>query len=77
MNLSKFTNVEFEYSTILPYDISDKSIVPIKCNEYGDIVGIDNPTWKDYEYNYNLHIMEERYNVLLFEAGMARMMFSR
>jgi len=78
MNLSKFTNIEFEYSTILPYDISGNSAkIPVLCDERGNILGIHNPNWKDYEYSYNLHIMEERYNVLLFNGGMASLMFSR
>jgi hypothetical protein len=78
MNLSKFTNVEFEYTTILPYDISGATApIPVLCDPNGNVMGVFNPNWKDYEYSYNLHIMEERYNVLLFEAGMVRLMFSR
>ncbi len=94
MNLSKFTRVEFEYTTILPYDVSGESApVPEVCDAYlggfaanldqgGDgkaqlLKGVYNPDWKDYGYSYDLHIMEERYNVLLFESGMARLMFSR
>ena len=78
MNLSKFTNIEFEYTTILPYDISGENApVPVLCNEDGNVMGVFNPNWKDYEYSYNLHIMEERYNVLIFQSGMCRLMFSR
>ena len=78
MNLSKFTDIEFEYSTILPYDVSGASApIPVYCDKDGNIIGVNNPNWKDYEYSYNLHVIEERYNVLLFEAGMARLMFSR
>ena len=78
MNLSKFSKVEFEFSTILPYDVSGVSAqIPVLCDATGNIIGIHNPNWKDYEYSYNLHIMEERYNILSFESGMARLMFSR
>jgi hypothetical protein len=78
MNLSKFTDVEFEYTTILPYDTSgNNAVVPVICDKDGNILGVDNPTWKDYEYSYNLHIMEEKYNVLMFESGMARLAFRR
>ena len=79
MNLSRFKNIDFEYTTILPFDVSGNSgpAIPTMCDEDGNIIGVYNPTWKDYEYSYNLHVMEERYNVLIFESGMARLMFSR
>ena len=76
MNLSKFTTVELEYTTMLPYD---SSAVPIPCyfDVSGNILGINNPSWKDYDHTYNLHLIQERYNILSFEAGMAKLMFSR
>ena len=79
MNLSRFKNIDFEYTTILPFDVSGNfgPAIPTMCDEDGNIIGVHNPTWKDYEYSYNLHVMEERYNVLIFESGMARLMFSR
>ena len=74
INLSKFNRVEFEYSTILPYDLSAGLVI---CDEYGNILGVNRPTWMDNEYNYNLHIMEERLNILSFEGGMASLLFGR
>jgi hypothetical protein len=73
INLSKFNKIEFEFNTILPYDIS---ATINSCNEDGSIQGTTNPTWKDYEYCYNLHVIEERYNILKFEGGMGYLMFS-
>ena len=72
INLSKFTNVEFEFNTILPYDMS---VNIMECDKEGNIRGFNNPNWKDYGYTYNLHIMEERYNILRFEAGIGTLMF--
>ena len=80
MNLSKFTDIEFEFSTILPYsgyDPSRNSVVPKSCDEENIIYGVTNPSWKDYNYSFNLHIMEERYNVLEFSQGMASLLFTR
>ena len=75
MNLCKFTNVELEYTTILPYD---NSSVAVPCSAYSlqdNILVVNNPSWKDYDYTYNLHLIQERYNILAFEAGMVRLVF--
>jgi hypothetical protein len=80
MNMSRFSNIAFEFSTILPFhrpvDASDS--IPVVCNKNGDnlILGFNNPTWEDYNYNFDIHIMEERYNVLVFSNGMANYMFA-
>jgi hypothetical protein len=74
INLSKFNKVEFEVTTIQPYKVS---MTPTRCNIDGDIIGENDPDWKDYEYSFNFHIMEERYNILNFDSGMATLMFGR
>ena len=79
INLSKFTNIEFEFSTILPYSEFDpsNSLVINNCDKEDIIYGVRRPTWKDYNYSFNLHIMEERYNMLVFSGGMVQLMFTR
>ena len=78
MNMSRFHEVMMEFSTIqpfhTPFDASDNS--PIICDEGAGIYGVSNPNWKDYNYNFDLHIMEERYNVLVFAGGMANLAFA-
>jgi len=77
MNMSRFSNITFEFSTMLPFHrpIEPSDNQPIKCNDENVVQGMYNPTWKDYNYNYDIHIMEERYNVLVFSGGMATLMF--
>ena len=41
----------------------------------GAVVSVIEPTYIDFNYNYNLHIMEERYNILEFSGGMAKLLF--
>ena len=41
----------------------------------GEIHTVDNPDFTTFDYNFNLHIMEERYNVLQISSGMARYLF--
>lgn len=80
INLSKFTNIEFEYSTIQPYDLSyinyQQTLIPPCDDGIGNILGVENPNVLDYLYRYNLHIMQEKYNLLIFKNGMAKLLFS-
>jgi len=76
MNMSRFFEVMMEFSTIQPFHTPDgDDDSPIICDEGGGIYGVDNPNWKDYNYNFDLHIIEERYNVLVFTGGMANLAF--
>ena len=108
MNMTRFVDVAFEFSTIDPYRemlpeefINDYENAAFEINknctndgqEYmdawkdpgkyfnneapgGPINTVESPIYTNFDYNFNLHIMEERYNVLTFSGGMARFMFS-
>ena len=76
INLSKFSVIEFEYSTYTPPADSNAQTLVV-CDDDGNPIGVNKPTWRLYDYNYNLHLMEERYNILIFESGNAGLMFSR
>jgi len=41
----------------------------------GPVVSVENSDYTNFDYNYNLHIMEERYNILEFSGGMAKLLF--
>lgn len=76
VNLSKFSVIEFEYSTYPPpADANAQTLVV--CDGDANPIGVNKPMWRLYDYNYNLHLMEERYNILIFESGNAGLMFSR
>ena len=81
INLSKFSRIEFEYATILPpldpraktYVICDKDPVTGASMP----IGVNKPTWNIFLYNYDLYVMEERYNILTIESGLGALMFAR
>lgn len=79
INLSKFNKVEFEFTTYQPpLDPSAQSYVI--CGQEDGVtttVGINKPTWRIYDYNFDLTVMEERYNVLTFASGNAGLMYAR
>jgi len=75
INLSKFTTIEFDYSINTPPKDISATVITL-CARDGRFVGTREPD-RLYDYNYNLHVMEERYNILVFESGNASLMFSR
>ena len=77
INLSKFKTIEFEFSTYQP-PLDPNAQVFVICNpDGGNVVGINKPTWRIYDYNFDLTVLEERYNVLTFTSGNAGLMYAR
>ena len=76
INLTKFNEIEFQFSTIFPPRIDSVNVTEILDNN-NNVIGTSKPLSSLFEYNYNLHVMEERYNILYFNSGMAGLMFSR
>lgn len=76
LNTSKFNLIEFELTTYLPPMDASAQFFTI-CDDEGTLIGVNKPNWRLYDYNYNLHVMEERYNVLIFVSGNASLMYSR
>jgi len=77
INLSKFKTVELEILTYTPTIDPVASNFEITCSETGEIIGIRKSNWRLYEYNYNLTLYEERYNILSFIGGNCGMMYAR
>jgi hypothetical protein len=77
INLSKFKNIEFEFTTYQP-PLDPSAQVFTVCNQLtGELIGVNKPTWRIYDYNYDLYVMEERFNVLIFSSGNASLMYAR
>ena len=76
INLSKFQLIEFELGMINP-PLDASAQVSTICDGSGNIVGINKPVWRIYEYSYDLTVLEERYNVLNFTSGNASLMYAR
>jgi len=78
MNMSKFKQIELEFTTYQPpFDTSVPNL-EVTCNEFGEPISVSSkPSWALYQYNYNLHVMEERYNILSFIGGNCGMMYAR
>ena len=72
----KFNNIEFEFVTFLPPLDPSAQVITI-CDGNGNTIGVNKPTWRLYDYNFDLTVMEERYNILTFTSGNAGLMYAR
>jgi hypothetical protein len=76
MNMSRFTNIQYEFTTISPPVDPYAQVLTICDPTTGDIVGINKPTWRIYDYNFNMYLMEERVNMVTFIGGNAGLMYA-
>ena len=77
INLSKFRIVELEVSTYIPpFDVENISY-DIICDQNSNPIGTSKSNWRLFEYNYNMKVFEERYNILSFVGGNCGMLYAR
>jgi hypothetical protein len=77
INMSKFKTIELELTTYAPQFDTLNSNFNIICDGSGNIIGVNKQNWTLYEYNYNLTVLEERYNILSFISGTCGMLYAR
>jgi hypothetical protein len=77
LNTSKFKLIEFEIVTYVPPFDTLNSSYNIICDGDGNTIGTNKQNWRLFEYNYNLTVFEERYNVLSFISGQCGLMLAR
>ena len=88
INLILFNSIEFEFTTIVPPHDLSAVLLPLcgpnlnnnaNNNDIDDLqlVGLNKPNWYVHNYNYDLYIMEERYNLLTIGTdGIASLKFT-
>ena len=75
VNLSRFKKIEFEIITIEPPVDPSAEFFTI-CDEAGGIIGVSKDR-DQYLYNYEMHLFEERYNIIRFISGHGGLLFAR
>ena len=76
LNMNRFTNIQFEFSTITPPLDPLAQVLTICDPDTGEIVGVNKSSWRIYSYNYNLYVMEERINMVTFVGGNAGLQYA-
>jgi hypothetical protein len=77
INMSKFKTIELEIATVSPTIDAVNSSFDVICDLDGNPIGIRKSNWRLYEYNYNMTLFEERYNILSFISGNCAMLYAR
>ena len=77
INASKFSTIELEFTTFYPPLDPSANFLTICDPETQVPVGVNKPTWRIYDYNYNLTVFEERFNMLTFLGGNCGLMYAR
>ena len=76
MNLSKFENVTLEFNTIQP-PINGAKNFNVICDEDGNTIGYRKDHFSINEYNFDLKVFEERYNVVYFRSGHVGLVYAK
>jgi hypothetical protein len=76
MNMSRFTKIDLEFVTITPPVDPYAQVLTICDPDSGQIIGINKPTWRIYDYNFDLYVFEERINMITFVGGNAGLMYA-
>lgn len=76
MNMSRFTTIELETNTIVPPLDPFAQSLAICDPQTGNIIGINKPTWRIYDYNFNMVLFEERINMITFVGGNCGLMYA-
>jgi hypothetical protein len=78
INLSKFNTIELEVNTITPPINKDRVVFNIICDVDGNPISATNKSgWDIYDYNYNLTVYEERYNIVSFIGGNCGLLYAK
>jgi hypothetical protein len=48
----------------------------LSAQKTGNIIGVNKPTWRIYDYNFNLVLFEERINIVHFIGGNVGLMYA-
>ena len=76
INMSRFNQIEFEFTTIVPPPDPLAQSLTICDPGTGNIIGINKPTWRIYEYNFDLYVFEERINEIYFVGGNCGLVYA-
>jgi hypothetical protein len=76
MNMSRYNQIQLEFTTVVPPLDPLAQSLTICDPETGNIIGINKPTWRIYDYNFDLHLFEERINVVNFIGGNAGLLYA-
>lgn len=76
-NTNKWKYVTFEFNTIQPPIDPSGNEVSVLCDASGAIIGIRKDSQRLNQWNYDLRVFEERYNMIVIESGSIGLLNAR
>lgn len=79
-NTDKYQYVTFEFTTIQPprnTDFESQNNIDILCDPSGAIIGLRKDLWRLNNYNFDLRVWEERYNMIEIKSGRIGLLYAR
>ena len=76
MNLNKYKKIHLEFNTVQP-PLNPDAAFDVICDPSGAIIGVRKEIWRQNNYNFDLRVFEERYNVLIISGGHVGLMYAR
>jgi hypothetical protein len=77
INLGKFKNVDLEITTYVPPIDRVGANFQVICDGNGVPIATNKSNWRLYDYNYNMTLFEERYNIISFIGGNCGTLYAR
>jgi len=77
INLGKFKKVDLEITTYVPPINSIGANFQIICDSNGAPIATNKSNWRLYDYNFNMTLFEERYNIISFIGGNCGSVYAR
>ena len=75
-SMSRYNRIEFEFTTITPPLDPQAQSIAICDPSTGALIGINKPTWRIYDYNFDMYLFEERVNMVVFVGGNAGLLYA-
>lgn len=79
-NMDKNKYVTLEFSTIQPpknEDFESQDNIDVLCDEQGSIIGLRKDMWRLNDYNFDLRVWEERFNMIRIRSGRIGLLYAR
>lgn len=76
-NTNKWQYITFEFNTIQPPIDPSGNEVSVLCDASGAIIGIRKDSHRLNQWNYDLRVFEERYNMIVIESGSIGLLNAR
>ena len=73
--MSMINRVELEIYTHTPILNENVKVLTV-CDENGNVIGINKPSWIIYDYTYRMRLYEEKYNILNFQSGNCNLLYT-